>query len=183
MASVEPTSSYVRYRVIFVCMLMAVLLYLDRFCISFAEVFIKDELGLSDEQIGILLGSFFVSYALCQVPSGWFSDRFGARKMLTIYILMWSLFTAMTGLATGFIIGQMMNGGYRGGGPLYRDRQGQFSNGYGGGYLSRDYRTGQTVTNAREHTPAARQAPSRVQSRTAVVSRGGFGGGGRGYGG
>ncbi|HCO26845.1 MAG TPA: MFS transporter, partial [Gimesia maris] len=94
----------VRYRVIFVCMLMAVLLYLDRFCISFAEVFIKDELGLSDEQIGILLGSFFVSYALCQVPSGWFSDRFGARKMLTIYILMWSLFTAMTGLATGFIM-------------------------------------------------------------------------------
>ncbi|MCA9006055.1 MAG: MFS transporter, partial [Planctomycetaceae bacterium] len=103
MASVEPTNSYVRYRVIFVCMLMAVLLYLDRFCISFAEVFIKDELGLSDEQIGILLGSFFVSYALCQVPSGWFSDRFGSRKMLTIYILMWSLFTAMTGLATGFI--------------------------------------------------------------------------------
>ncbi|WP_417393212.1 MFS transporter [Gimesia sp.] len=104
MASVEPTSSYVRYRVIFVCMLMAVLLYLDRFCISFAEVFIKDELGLSDEQIGLLLGSFFVSYALCQVPSGWFSDRFGARKMLTIYILMWSLFTALTGLATGFIM-------------------------------------------------------------------------------
>lgn len=103
MASVEPTNSYVRYRVIFVCMLMAVLLYLDRFCISFAEVFIKDELGLSDEQIGLLLGSFFVSYALCQVPSGWFSDRFGSRKMLTIYILMWSLFTAMTGLATGFI--------------------------------------------------------------------------------
>ena len=87
-------------------------------------------------------------------------------------------------LATGFIIGQLMNGGgYRGGGPLYRDRQGQFSNGYGGGYLSRDYRTGQNVTNARDHTPAARQAPSRVQSRTTVVSRGGFGGGGRGYGG
>jgi len=87
-------------------------------------------------------------------------------------------------LATGFIIGQMMNGGgYRGGGPLYRDREGQYSNGYGGGYLSRDYRTGRTVTNARDHTPAARQAPTRVQSRTTVVSRGGFGGGGRGYGG
>ncbi|WP_339727928.1 MFS transporter [uncultured Gimesia sp.] len=104
MASVEPTNSFVRYRVIFACMLMAVLLYLDRFCISFAEVFIKDELGLSDQQIGILLGSFFVSYALCQVPSGWFSDRFGARKMLTFYILMWSLFTALTGFATGFIM-------------------------------------------------------------------------------
>jgi uncharacterized protein YgiB involved in biofilm formation len=87
-------------------------------------------------------------------------------------------------LATGFIIGQLMSGGgYRGGGPLYRDRDGQYSNGYGGGYLSRDYRTGRTVTNANDHTPAARQAPSRAQSRTAVVSRGGFGGGGRGYGG
>jgi uncharacterized protein YgiB involved in biofilm formation len=87
-------------------------------------------------------------------------------------------------LATGFIIGQLMNGGgYRGGGPLYRDRNGQYSNGYGGGYLSRDYRTGRNITNARDHTPAARQAPTRVQSRTTVVSRGGFGGGGRGYGG
>jgi len=65
MASVELTKSYVRYRVIFACMLMAVLLYLDRFCISFAEVFIKDELGLSDQQIGILLGSFLF---LCIMP-------------------------------------------------------------------------------------------------------------------
>tara|TARA_R110002111_G_scaffold153375_1_gene220077 strand:+ start:1986 stop:3707 length:1722 start_codon:yes stop_codon:yes gene_type:complete len=104
MASVEPTNSYVRYRVIFACMLMAVLLYLDRFCISFAEVFIKDELGLSDRQIAIILGAFFASYALCQVPSGWLSDRFGARTMLTIYILMWSLFTALTGFVTGFIM-------------------------------------------------------------------------------
>lgn len=87
-------------------------------------------------------------------------------------------------LATGFIIGQLVNGGgYRQSAPLYRDREGEYSNGYGGGYLYRDYRTGRTMTNAREHTPAARQMPSRVQSRTAVVSRGGFGGGGRGYGG
>lgn len=87
-------------------------------------------------------------------------------------------------LATGFIIGQLLDGGrYRSGGPLYRDRYGTYSNGYGGGYLGRDYRTGRTITNARDHTPVARQAPARVQSRTAVVSRGGFGGGGRGYGG
>ncbi|WGM48800.1 hypothetical protein KOAAANKH_03707 [Brevundimonas sp. NIBR10] len=86
-------------------------------------------------------------------------------------------------LATGFIIGQLLNGGgYRGGGPLYRDRNGSFSNGYGGGYLSRDYRTGRTVAN-RNDVDVARQAPARAQSRTTVVSRGGFGGGGRGYGG
>ena len=86
-------------------------------------------------------------------------------------------------LATGFIIGQLLNGGgYRGGGPLYRDRNDQYSNGYGGGYLSRDYRTGRGFAN-RNDVDVARQAPVRAQSRTAVVSRGGFGGGGRGYGG
>ncbi|MCH9790911.1 MAG: MFS transporter [Planctomycetes bacterium] len=85
-------------------MLMSILLYLDRFCISFAEVFIKDDLGLSDTQIGWVLSAFFWSYALCQVPSGWLSDRFGARTMLALYILVWSLFTALTGFVTGFVM-------------------------------------------------------------------------------
>ena len=89
-----------------------------------------------------------------------------------------------TPLLAGFVVGQMLNGGgYRGGGAMYRDRNNQFSNGHGGGYAFRDYRTGKTLTNGREHGDVARQAPSRVQSRTTVVSRGGFGGGGRGYGG
>lgn len=87
-------------------------------------------------------------------------------------------------LATGFIIGQMMNGGgYRGGGALYRDRDGSYSNGRGGGYLSRDFRTGQNIAN-RNDVDVARQAPARAQNRTTVVSRGGFGGGGgRSFGG
>ncbi|WP_271166498.1 DUF1190 domain-containing protein [Brevundimonas intermedia] len=89
-----------------------------------------------------------------------------------------------TPLLAGFVVGQLLNGGgYRGGGPLYRDREDRYSNGYGGGYTYRDYRTGRTITNAREHGDVARQAPTRVQSRTTVVSRGGFGGGGRSYGG
>lgn len=90
-----------------------------------------------------------------------------------------------TPLLTGFVIGQMLNGGgYRGGGALYRDRDGNLQNGYGGGYLGRDYRTGRQVANGRDYgNEVAKQAPSRVQNRTTVVSRGGFGGGGRGYGG
>lgn len=88
-----------------------------------------------------------------------------------------------TPLLAGFVVGQLLNGGgYRGGGPLYRDREDRYSNGYGGGYTYRDYRTGRTVTNARDHDVVS-QRPTRVQSRTTVVSRGGFGGGGRSYGG
>ena len=94
----------VRYRVVAVTALMAVLLYLDRFCISFAEVFIQEDLGLTDTQVGWMLSAFFWTYALGQVPSGWLTDRFGPRAMLTLYVLSWSLLTGLTGAAAGFVM-------------------------------------------------------------------------------
>ena len=94
----------VRQRVVLVTALMAILLYLDRFCISFAEVFIKEDLRLSDTQISWVLSAFFWTYALGQVPSGWLSDRYGARIMLAIYVLLWSLFTGLTGFAQGLVV-------------------------------------------------------------------------------
>ena len=100
------TSSTVRYRVIGATTLAAVFLYLDRICI--AEIAKLDEfkssLGLSDQQTGYMLSAFFFSYALSQVPAGWLSDRFGARKMLPLYIGIWSICTVLTGLATGFVM-------------------------------------------------------------------------------
>ena len=96
--------THVRYQIIGTTTLAAVLLYLDRICI--AEIAkldaFKTELQLSDRQTGAILSAFFFSYALAQVPSGWLSDRFGARRMLPAYIILWSLCTALTGLATGF---------------------------------------------------------------------------------
>lgn len=86
-------------------MLTAVALYLDRVCIS--EVLkhksVLEELGLSAAQTDFTLSAFFWSYALLQVPSGWLSDRFGARYVLAGYVLAWSLCTGLTGLATGFV--------------------------------------------------------------------------------
>jgi len=91
---------------------MSVLLYLDRFCVGMAEPYIKQDLGLSTFQVGIFFSAFFLTYALCQVPSGWFSDRYGARLMLTVYILAWSLFTAMMGLSYGFAMLLLMRAAY-----------------------------------------------------------------------
>jgi len=81
---------------------MSALLYLDRFCISIAEVYIQQDLGLTDRQVGWMLSAFFWTYALGQVPAGWLTDRFGSRLMLTIYILAWSLLTGLTGVAGVF---------------------------------------------------------------------------------
>lgn len=96
----RPTA--VRYLVVGVTSLMSVLLYLDRFCVSFAEGFIQADLGLTDVQSGWMLSAFFWTYALAQVPTGWLTDRWGARIMLTTYILGWSLFTGLSGLAGSF---------------------------------------------------------------------------------
>jgi uncharacterized protein YgiB involved in biofilm formation len=87
-----------------------------------------------------------------------------------------------TPLLTGFIIGQALNGGF-GGRGYYRDRYGYDNLGGRGGIGGRDYVTGRNRVGADAFgPPATRQAPARVQSRSGVVSRGGFGGGGRGYG-
>ena len=100
----RPTATGVRYRVIGVTTLAAVVLYLDRICI--AEIAKLDEFGrdlnLSETQTGAILSAFFFSCALGQVPAGWLSDRFGARTMLPIYICVWSVCTILTGLANGF---------------------------------------------------------------------------------
>jgi uncharacterized protein YgiB involved in biofilm formation len=89
-----------------------------------------------------------------------------------------------TPLLTGFLVGQMLNGGGYRGAPMYRDRDGNYL-GSGGNRLSRDYATGRTRIGSDAFNPSARSAPTRVQSRSSVISRGGFGGGfgGRGFGG
>jgi ACS family glucarate transporter-like MFS transporter len=94
--------SNVRLWVVLVATLSAVLLYLDRVCISVVGPEIQDDLGISSTQLGWVYSAFFWSYALAQVPSGWLSDRFGARGMMVLYVAGWSALTALTGLAGGF---------------------------------------------------------------------------------
>lgn len=103
-AADDSRPTVVRHLVIVATTLMAVLLYLDRFCVSFAGDYIREDLGLSQQDMAWFLSAFFWSYALGQVPSGWFSDRYGARIMLVVYILSWSLFTALVGAATGLVL-------------------------------------------------------------------------------
>jgi len=95
-----------------------------------------------------------------------------------------------TPLLAGFVIGRMLDGGgspyYRGTGLYQRDERygGGYSTGFGG-TLNRDYATDRTTIGRQgvDPAPAMRQAPTKVHTRSAVVSRGGFGGGSRSYGG
>jgi MFS family permease len=98
-----PPASRVRYRVMAFLCVLSFLTYFDRVCIMRARPDIKSDLGLSDAQFGWIMGCFWLAYALFEIPVGWWGDRFGARRTLSRIVLGWSLFTALSGTATGFL--------------------------------------------------------------------------------
>jgi sugar phosphate permease len=97
----EP-ATHARWRVVLLTLALVAVAYLDRVCISTAAPAIRAELGLDQAQMGIVFSVFTLSYGLFEMPSGWFADRFGARKALVRIVLFWSLMTAVTGAVTGF---------------------------------------------------------------------------------
>src|SRR5262245_61215381 len=91
----------VRYRLRGLTFALSMLLYVDRVASSTARSPIHSELGLSDPEFGWVLSAFALGYALFQTPGGLIADRFGARLALTSVVTLWSIFTALTGMARG----------------------------------------------------------------------------------
>src|SRR5262249_45550388 len=73
--------------------------YLDRAAISFALPLISKDFLLTAQGKGLLLSSFFWSYALMQLPVGWSADRFNLRWLYVGAFIIWSCAQALTGLA------------------------------------------------------------------------------------
>ena len=92
----------IRYRVLGLLVLASIITYVDRICISVAGTSIQEDLGLSLEQWGWVLGAFVVSYGALEIPIGAYCDKVGPRRVLTRIVLSWSLFTALTGVAQSF---------------------------------------------------------------------------------
>lgn len=91
-----------RYFMVMGTFLLALLLYVDRVCISVAKEPISAALDLSDKQMGWVLAAFSLGYALFQTPAGMLSDALGPRKVLSAIVTIWSGFTALTGAAWNF---------------------------------------------------------------------------------
>src|ERR1700752_3771526 len=73
--------------------------YLDRAAISFALPLISGDFHLTSESKGVLLSSFFWSYALMQIPIGWCADRFNLSWLYAGAFALWSFVQGLTGLA------------------------------------------------------------------------------------
>jgi MFS family permease len=73
--------------------------YLDRAILSVALPLIALDLHLGPTSKGVLLSAFFWSYALMQLPMGWFSDRLNLRWLYAGSFALWSLACGFTGFA------------------------------------------------------------------------------------
>jgi MFS family permease len=85
----------------FLCAL-SFLTYFDRVCIMRAQGDIQRDLHISEQGMGAVFGIFWLAYALFEIPGGWLGERNGARRTLTRIVLVWSIFTALSGSALGF---------------------------------------------------------------------------------
>jgi MFS family permease len=92
-----------RWAVIGLVFVASFINYLDRATISVALPLISVDLHLGPETKGLLLSSFFVSYALMQIPIGWCADRWNLRWLYAGLFVVWSLACGMTGFATGLL--------------------------------------------------------------------------------
>lgn len=92
----------VRYRMVFGTFILAMIVLFDRILISVAKDPLAADLNLSDKEMGWVLAIFALGYALFQTPSGFLADKHGARKVLTVVVGIWSVFTALTGAVYNF---------------------------------------------------------------------------------
>jgi len=92
----------VRYQVVAALCAAATIAYMCRHWSGVAEAEVSGDLSLSDAQLSDVMGSFFYTYALFQVPAGLFAQRFGGRTALLVVALLWSLATVLSGLALGY---------------------------------------------------------------------------------
>jgi MFS transporter, ACS family, glucarate transporter len=98
----DPASSH-RYRVTGLLILLFVITYLDRVCISVAGPRIQEDLNIGPAGWGWVTAVFTISYCLFEIPTGLLGDRIGPRRVLTRIVLWWSAFTALTGAVTRFV--------------------------------------------------------------------------------
>lgn len=94
-----------RYRALVLAMLLLVYTFnfLDRQILGILVAPIKAELRLSDTQLGALGGiAFALLYSTLAIPLALVADRTSRSWVITISLTVWSAFTALCGLATGF---------------------------------------------------------------------------------
>lgn len=99
----KSTVSKQKYIILGILFFTWIVNYLDKLSMNVAIIPIAEEFHLNETQAGLVISVFFMSYAVMQLVGGFLSDKYGARSMILISVVLWSIFTIMTGFAWSFI--------------------------------------------------------------------------------
>lgn len=78
--------------------------YVDRGNVATAAPLMKDELHLTASQLGLMLSVFYWTYVPGQILAGWLSEKINPYRAYALGLFVWSVATALTGLASGFAL-------------------------------------------------------------------------------
>jgi ACS family D-galactonate transporter-like MFS transporter len=103
-AAVElaPTATRVRWKIFFLMLFLVTINYVDRASISVAMPLIGKEFNIGPAVQGLVLSSFFWTYALMQIPGGMLADKHGPRVVIAAATFFWGLFQALAAASLGW---------------------------------------------------------------------------------
>ena len=94
----------VRWKIFLMMLFLISINYIDRASLSVAMPLIAKEFNLDPAMQGLLLSSFFWTYAFMQVPGGMLADRFKPRIVIALATLGWGFFQAIAAFATNWVV-------------------------------------------------------------------------------
>lgn len=98
-----PSLPYRGY-ILFMTMVVGALSVFDKRILTMLITPIRQEFGLNDNQLGMLMGiAFAVVYVLACIPAARLADRWSRRNVIALAVAAWSIMTAVCGLAQNFV--------------------------------------------------------------------------------
>ncbi|SAL47303.1 MFS transporter [Caballeronia humi] len=92
--------STVRWKIFVVMLSLIAINYIDRASLSVAMPLISKEFNIGPAMEGLILSSFFWTYAVMQIPGGMLADRFKPRIVIAIATVFWGFFQAIAAVCT-----------------------------------------------------------------------------------
>src|ERR1700754_935004 len=99
-STARPTG--VRWNIFFLMLFLVSINYIDRASLSVAMPLISREFDIDPAMQGLILSSFFWTYALMQVPGGMMADRFKPRIVISLATIFWGAFQAIAAVSTSW---------------------------------------------------------------------------------
>lgn len=114
------TLTAVRLRIISLMLLVCVVNVVDRQNVGFAALQMNKDLHFTPEVFGFGVSMFFVSYSILQIPNGLAFQYFGARRVLTVVLILWGVIgsaQALVNNAQSFFVLRFLMGAAEAGVP------------------------------------------------------------------